>query len=163
MPGNRTPAWRPTGWLRLVVVIAVAIAMAYVAWQKQQPEQPPNRPPPVLAAPSGPATSSTSRTTICDQKILDQLGHEVFRGDIDIRRTLDRIKSGKRLSFPNDGSEFQNRERRLPKQPEGYYKEYVHPTPGLSGPGPQRIVLGKSGETYYTPDHYRTFRRMDEP
>ena len=68
---------------------------------------------------------------------------------------------GERLRFPNDGATFQNRERRLPKQPAGYYKEYVHPTPGLSGPGPQRIVMGQQGETYYTPDHYRTFQRVD--
>jgi filamentous hemagglutinin len=31
------------------------------------------------------------------------------------------------------------------------------PTPGVSGPGPQRIVTGKNGEMYYTPDHYDTF------
>ncbi|NWE46962.1 hypothetical protein HX857_14370 [Pseudomonas gingeri] len=23
--------------------------------------------------------------------------------------------------------------------------------------GPQRIVVGKGGEMYYTPDHYKTF------
>ncbi|WP_407082811.1 ribonuclease domain-containing protein [Pseudomonas germanica] len=38
-----------------------------------------------------------------------------------------------------------------------YYTEYVHPTPGIAGPGPQRIVVGKGGEMYYTADHYKTF------
>ncbi|WP_175181505.1 ribonuclease domain-containing protein [Achromobacter aegrifaciens] len=29
--------------------------------------------------------------------------------------------------------------------------------PGIAGPGPQRIVVGKGGEMYYTADHYKTF------
>jgi len=74
--------------------------------------------------------------------------------------TLDRIAAGEKLRFPNDGSVFQNRERRLPKQPSGYYREYVVPTPSGDGPGPQRLVIGQEGETFYTHDHYRTFRRV---
>ncbi|UFI47588.1 ribonuclease domain-containing protein [Pseudomonas savastanoi] len=42
----------------------------------------------------------------------------------------------------------------------GYYTEYVHPTPGIVGPGPQRIVVGKGGEMYYTADHYKTFMML---
>ena len=41
---------------------------------------------------------------------------------------------------------------RQPVKPYEYYTEYVHPTPGIKGPGPQRIVTGKSGEMYYTVD-----------
>ena len=37
------------------------------------------------------------------------------------------------------------------------YKEYVVPTAGVPGPGPQRIVIGNDGNWYYTPDHYDTF------
>jgi len=182
MPTNtRGPVWRPTGSLRIIVVVAIAIAMAYFAWQKQQQQPRPNEPPPPAAKPASsnggdtapalaPESAPTAaqpvalaKTTIRDQKIFNQLGDEVFRGDIDVRPTLERIRNGKRLQFPNDGSVFQNRERRLKEQPASYYREYVHPTPGLSGPGPQRIVMGKGGEAYYTPDHYRTFRRVDEP
>ena len=57
----------------------------------------------------------------------------------------------------NDGSTFRNREGRLPSKPNGYYTEYVHPTPGIGGPGPQRVVSGGGGEMYFTPDHYNTF------
>jgi filamentous hemagglutinin len=39
----------------------------------------------------------------------------------------------------------------------GSYREFVHPTPGVNGPGAQRIIQGKSGELYYSPDHYGTF------
>jgi len=50
--------------------------------------------------------------------------------------------------------------RDVTHEPAGYYTEYVHPTPGISGPGPQRIVVGKQGETYYTNDHYKTFIKI---
>ena len=41
-----------------------------------------------------------------------------------------------------------------------YYKEYVHPTPGVNGPGPQRIIKGGNGEIYFTPDHYHFFIKI---
>jgi filamentous hemagglutinin len=66
------------------------------------------------------------------------------------------------VPFPhvNDGSVFMNREGLLPEQPVGYYREYVHPTAGIDGPGRQRLVIGGGGETYYTPDHYKSFIRI---
>jgi guanyl-specific ribonuclease Sa len=75
----------------------------------------------------------------------------------DVKNTLARIKAGERHSHRNDGSVFQNKEGLLPSKPEGYYREWVHPTPGVQGPGAQRIVTGDEGEAYYSPDHYRTF------
>jgi RHS repeat-associated protein len=81
---------------------------------------------------------------------LNNLRHE-------LRPTLDRINRGERFPHRNDGSIFGNREGRLPQRPYGYYREYVHPTPGVEGPGAQRLVIGQEGEIYYTPDHYRTF------
>jgi RHS repeat-associated protein len=76
---------------------------------------------------------------------------------VDLAPTLNRIDTGGSFPHRNDGSTFRNREGILPQQPEGYYKEFVHPTPGVSGPGAQRIVQGQGGERYYTPDHYKTF------
>jgi filamentous hemagglutinin len=73
---------------------------------------------------------------------------------------LERIENGEGFPHRNDGSVFGNREGRLPPQPEGYYREYVHPTPGESGPGAQRVITGAGGEVYYTPDHYGTFTRV---
>jgi len=35
-------------------------------------------------------------------------------------------------------------------------------TPGEAGRGARRIVTGARGDRYYTPDHYRTFRRIRE-
>ena len=54
------------------------------------------------------------------------------------------------------GSRFGNRERRLPP---GDYREYdTHPHVRGKDRGPERLVIErKSGQAYYTPDHYRTF------
>ena len=73
-----------------------------------------------------------------------------------------RIEAGEKLSrFGHDGITFENREKRLPHKPKGYYHEYVHPTTGVSGPGPQRVILGEEGEIWFTHDHYRTFKRVN--
>ncbi|MEM9702619.1 MAG: ribonuclease domain-containing protein [Planctomycetota bacterium] len=84
-------------------------------------------------------------------------------GVLDVSATLERIALGKKHSHRNDGSVFRNRERRLPRQPEGYYREYVVPTTGVGGPGPQRLVIGKGGDIWYTPDHYDSFRALVQP
>lgn len=78
-------------------------------------------------------------------------------GLVNVRSTIDRIKAGDKLPHRHDGSVFQNREGLLPKQIDGYYREFVHPTPGVKGPGAQRVIQGQNGELYYSPDHYRTF------
>ena len=111
-----------------------------------------------VEAPSAPAKKSLVITNL---KLKDETGRVIYHGDVDLQPTLDRIAAGDLLDqFRNDGSSFQNRERRLPRQPAGYYKEYVVPTPGERGPGPQRIVVGNEGEVFYTSDHYKSFRRI---
>lgn len=66
--------------------------------------------------------------------------------------------------YRQDGAVFQNRERRLPQQPRGYYREYTVRTPGSRDRGARRIVTGGGTgdappvEYYYTADHYRSFR-----
>lgn len=79
-------------------------------------------------------------------------------GTVDVGPTLDRIQAGVLDPHVRDGTTFKNRGNPLPYQPDpDYYTEWVHRTPDVSGPGPQRIVTGKGGEAYYTPDHYATF------
>ena len=58
---------------------------------------------------------------------------------------------------------FGNRERQLPRQARGYYREYTVRTPGASDRGARRIVCGgevpaKPQACYYTADHYASFR-----
>jgi len=76
------------------------------------------------------------------QNLRDQDGKVVFRGDVDVTPTLQRMERGEKLRFSHDGIVFENREQRLPKKGTGYYHEYVHPTPGQEGPGPQEISQG---------------------
>lgn len=78
---------------------------------------------------------------------------------IDLKPTIDRIKSG--VSFPhrNDGSVFSNfpprgqTESLLPVRPHGFYKEFVVPTPGINEPGSMRMVTGADGGFWFTKDH----------
>jgi RHS repeat-associated protein len=98
------------------------------------------------------AAKKSPRTTGAETDIV-----ATRNGLVDVRSTIDRIKAGVKHPHRNDGSIFGNREGLLPRQPYGYYREYVHPTPGIRGPGPQRIVQGRGGELYYTEDHYDTF------
>jgi ribonuclease T1 len=73
------------------------------------------------------------------------------------------IRQGGPFRYEKDGSVFGNRERLLPSQKRGYYREYTVPTPGLSHRGARRIVCGGfkprwPEACYYTEDHYSSFR-----
>ncbi|MBN8624397.1 MAG: ribonuclease [Planctomycetes bacterium] len=108
-----------------------------------------------------PNAAATKRPSLTRNVVLrDQDGDVIYRGEIDLGPSLERIAAARKLRFPNDGSTFQNREGRLPRKPSGYYTEWVVPTPGESGPGPQRIVLGDDGDVWYTRDHYKNFERI---
>jgi ribonuclease T1 len=79
------------------------------------------------------------------------------------RQTLRLIDAGGPFPYKRDGIVFQNRERRLPAQDRGYYREYTVETPGLSHRGARRVVTGGRPpvEYFYTADHYKSFRRID--
>lgn len=74
--------------------------------------------------------------------------------------TLRRIADGGPFAHRQDGGTFQNRERRLPPRPRGWYREYTVPTPGALDRGARRIVSGGNPPTafWYTDNHYRSFR-----
>ena len=78
------------------------------------------------------------------------------------QHTLVLIKRGGPFPYSKDASVFGNRERLLPPQQRGYYREYTVPTPGSKDRGPRRIVAGRAAEYYYTDDHYNSFRRIRE-
>lgn len=77
-------------------------------------------------------------------------------------QALQRIETGGPFEHRRDGAVFQNRERRLPQQPRGYYHEYTVETPGSRDRGARRIVSGGEPpvEYFYTDDHYGSFRRF---
>lgn len=80
----------------------------------------------------------------------------------EVRDTMRLIRQGGPFPYPRDGVVFGNYEKRLPKQPRGYYHEYTVRTPGARSRGARRIVCGAPAECYYSNDHYKTFRRIQE-
>ena len=79
------------------------------------------------------------------------------------QQTYRLIHQGGPFPYEKDGSVFGNRERQLPRQARGYYREYTVRTPGASDRDARRIVCGgevprKPEACYYTADHYATFR-----
>jgi guanyl-specific ribonuclease Sa len=92
----------------------------------------------------------------------DQEFFDAARLDAEIKtqKTLDRIGRGETDPHINDGATFENRKEPLPSHEPGYYKEYVYRPDGAETPGLERVVVGKGGEVYYTPDHYETFLRI---
>lgn len=84
------------------------------------------------------------------------------------RETLALIRKGGPFPYAKDGTVFGNRERLLPKQPRGYYKEFTVKTPGSRDRGARRIVCGgetqnpAKSECFYTDDHYASFKRIKE-
>ena len=107
----------------------------------------------LLAAPP-----SFSRTAAC---ALDQ---SVAAKDLPKqgRETLELIASGGPFSSNRDGIAFSNRERILPKEKRGYYREYTVRTPGVKNRGARRIVCGGDQRAadlcYYSDDHYQSFK-----
>ena len=134
---------RRYGW----ILIALALFAAYQWWRSAPPALPsPDGTPPV-------ATPSDTRFPGSQDAALPR----------EARQTLQRILAGGPHPYRQDGGVFQNRERLLPLQPRGHYREYTVDTPGLDHRGARRIVTGGDppAEWYYTADHYRSFRRFE--
>jgi ribonuclease T1 len=79
-------------------------------------------------------------------------------------QTYELIRQGGPFAYEKDGSVFGNRERLLPAEKRGYYREYTVQTPGARNRGTRRIVCGGQAKTpdncFYTADHYASFRKI---
>ena len=82
------------------------------------------------------------------------------------QETYELIRVGGPFPHDKDGTVFGNRERLLPIEKRGYYREYTVRTPGSRDRGARRIVCGGPPRTphacYYTADHYASFRMIVE-
>src|SRR5690606_18185577 len=82
------------------------------------------------------------------------------------RETYELIRQGGPFPYQKDGMVFGNRERLLPAEKRGYYREYTVRTPGSRDRGARRIVCGgpktAPQSCYYTADHYASFRKIVE-
>ena len=134
------------------ILIAALLAVAITTfWERSRESSPPS----VSAPPSVDAAPSTTAAPVDDAA----LGNEEREA---LEATLALIDRGGPFPYPGrDGSTFENRERRLPQKPRGYYREYTVPTRGAPNRGARRVVAGREGERWYTRDHYRTFTRVD--
>ncbi len=82
------------------------------------------------------------------------------------RETYELIRAGGPFPYDKDGVVFGNRERILPAQRRGFYREYTVKTPGSRDRGARRIVCGGAARTpdacFYSADHYASFRKIVE-
>ena len=153
---------------RRLLPLLVGILLVVFGRQWLDAPQPTPAPVPVpqtqsqRAAPAAPvdALQQASPLVVPDVAVRDMDGRVAWRGNVDLAPTLARIEAGERDPHRNDGGVFGNREGRLPQKPSGYYREYVVRTPGISHAGPQRLIIGKQDEVFYTSDHYESFRRI---
>jgi ribonuclease T1 len=134
--------WRNSGggWRHALTValLVLASAASAPAWSRNSPA----------------ADAKTADTTIAVAQLPVQ-GRDVL--------TL--IDKGGPFRHDKDGTVFGNRERLLPLQPRGFYREYTVRTPGVSHRGARRIVCGglkpiQPEACFYTEDHYASFRRI---
>jgi ribonuclease T1 len=132
-------------WLRGALLVGLVVAAAS-GWLAQEPFR--DADPRVRSVPAAAATQTAAQEAALPPEARD---------------TLRLITAGGPFSHDRDGSVFQNREGRLPRQPRGYYREYTVPTPGSPDRGARRIVSGGDPPTeyFYTDDHYRNFRRLE--
>lgn len=140
--------------LWLVIILATGLLLRQNWHAGTRPTSPP--------APSrAPETAPSPQATQIQAAPEGESPIAQMDSDGRIRAALQRIASGEKL-YRQDGTIFQNREGRLPPEPQDYYREYTVETPGASDRGARRIIRGRNGELYYTADHYRTFTRIDE-
>jgi ribonuclease T1 len=85
------------------------------------------------------------------------------------RETYALILAGGPFPYDKDGTVFGNRERILPAEKRGFYREYTVKTPYARTRGAKRIVCGgiqsvgkphQPEVCYYTEDHYASFKRI---
>jgi ribonuclease T1 len=82
------------------------------------------------------------------------------------QETYELIRLGGPFPYDKDGAVFGNRERQLPIERRGYWREYTVHTPGTRDRGARRIVCGGPQRVphacFYTADHYASFRKIVE-
>lgn len=107
-------------------------------------------------------TAPANDLVMQNQTILGLDGEVVYKGDVDLKPVFKRIEAGVRDKHANDGAVYSNREGTLPRKGRGYYHEYVVRTKGLPARlvGPQRLIIGRDGDAWYTPDHYQSFTQV---
>jgi ribonuclease T1 len=139
-------------------LIAAFVLLGLWAWT-QRPDNG-ALPTPNASAPTGPGAAPPASMT--PARSPDATTRYPAFLPAEAHDVLQRIARGGPHEYRQDGGVFQNRERHLPSQPRGYYREYTNETPGSRDRGARRLVTGGDPpvEYFYTDDHYRSFRRF---
>ncbi len=140
------------------LVIAIVALLAVFAWRSLHEQAPPTAPSTTQGAASTQAINPLETPPPLAQNATPAATYPDFLPPEAID-TLKLIARGGPYPYRQDDGIFQNRERLLPPQPRGYYREYTVDTPGSRDRGARRIVTGGRPpvEYYYTDDHYRSF------
>ena len=152
-PTDRDPSARQRKLVLLllaagVLVVVLATVLGFCAGRNASPSTP-SAPSVAGAVPAGTATPVSGLPTVTVAQLPSQA-----------RDTLMLIDRGGPYPYSRDGIVFANAERVLPQRPRGYYHEYTVETPGSRDRGARRLVVGGGGDTYYTDDHYASFRQV---
>ena len=107
------------------------------------------------AAPEAPTATQSANTVRLSA--LPPLGQQIYQ----------QILQGGPFAYDKDGAVFANRERILPAQKRGYYREYTVAHAHARNRGPRRIVCGGAPRSpdacYYSADHYASFQKIVSP
>jgi len=155
------------GSVKKWLLIGMAAILAAVAWKSLRENGPMPMAVPQTSSQNAPAAAPAPAEAALDMPPpLSQTEAEAYAYPAflppEAVETLQRIERGGPYPHRQDDGVFQNRERRLPPKPRGYYREYTVETPGSPDRGARRIVTGGRPpvEYFYTEDHYRSFRRF---
>ena len=95
--------------------------------------------------------------------VNEKWGHKMTASEMrEVQKTIDNIKLN-RPAFPRDGIPFENNFKISPDSQRlntgsGPYREWTIKTPGVGNRGARRIVVDtKTGQAFYSHDHYNTF------
>lgn len=147
-------------WIAVVVVL---VTLGWVASQRTVLPEAASRAPTIATDVAQASTAAEQRVPETAARSNDTATRYPAFLPPQAHEVLTRIEQGGPFAYRQDGGVFQNRERRLPAQPRGYYREYTVDTPGSRDRGPRRIVTGGDpvDAYWYTDDHYRSFRRFE--
>ncbi len=146
---------------RLSWIIVALLALGLWLWLQPRVDEPRVDGPAPAAMPQGVATPA--QPAVAPAPTAGPAARYPAFLPPEAHAVLDRIARGGPFDYRQDGGVFQNRERQLPLQPRGYYREYTVVTPGSPDRGARRIVTGGNPprEYWYTDDHYRSFQRFE--
>lgn len=110
----------------------------------------------------------TTAGPISSVSVVD-FGSTVYTGPLDITKTINRVRAGGSSISSNDGGVYGNSNGKLPRTGT-WYEFVVHPKTGtnrsfssIASPGPMRLLLNSNGTTYFTGDHYSSFKLVSQP